>query len=123
EILVLITREYVIDKSEVKAEKISLRKMMSGFITALKYPITLFRSTAIGVGIGLLPAAGGSLSSFSSYLITKSLSKNPDSFGKGNPEGVVAPESANSSTTSGAIMTTLALGVPGSITTAVMLGA
>src|SRR5690606_38169759 len=66
---------------------------------------------------------GGALSSFTSYLLTKGLSKNPKSFGQGNPEGIVAPESANSATTSGAIMTTLALGVPGSITTAIMMGA
>ena len=75
--------------------------------------------------ISAVPAllAGATLASFASYSLARRSSRRPESFGRGNPEGIVAAESANNACSGGALMTTLVLGVPGSVTTAVLLGA
>jgi putative tricarboxylic transport membrane protein len=73
--------------------------------------------------VGALPGAGSTIASFISYGIEKAQAKNPDRFGKGAIEGVAGPESANNSACSGAMVPLLALGIPGSGATAVMLGA
>jgi len=78
---------------------------------------------ALGVLIGAMPGAGATVASFLAYSFVKKSSKDPDSFGKGNPLGVVAPESANNAVTGGAMVPLLALGIPGSSSTAIMLGA
>ena len=80
------------------------------------------RSSIIGTCIGILPGIGGSTSSFLAYIAAKSSSKNPESFGTGNPAGVVASESANNATIGGALIPLLALGIPGDSVTAVLLG-
>lgn len=85
-------------------------------------PTALFGSV-IGVVIGAMPGAGATVASFLGYTGIKKWSKDPDSFGKGNPLGVVAPESANNAVTGGAMVPLLALGIPGSNSTAIMLGA
>ena len=84
-------------------------------------PIT--RGTIIGFIIGVLPGAGGTIASFLSYAAEKKLSRHPERFGKGAIEGVAGPESANNSSTGGAMVPLLTLGIPGSGTTAIMLGA
>lgn len=85
-------------------------------------PCGIFGST-LGVIIGAMPGAGATVASFLAYTGVKKWSKNPESFGKGNPLGVVAPESANNAVTGGAMVPLLALGIPGSNSTAIMLGA
>jgi putative tricarboxylic transport membrane protein len=82
---------------------------------------TMIRSTFIGFFAGVLPGAGASLGSFMSYMAEKAVSKDPDSFGKGNPRGVAAPEAGNNAAAGGALVPMLTLGVPGSGTTAVLL--
>jgi putative tricarboxylic transport membrane protein len=82
---------------------------------------TMIRSTFIGFFAGVLPGAGASLGSFLSYMAEKAGSKDPDSFGKGNPRGVAAPEAGNNAAAGGALVPMLTLGVPGSGTTAVLL--
>ena len=88
-----------------------------------KLKITILRSSILGTLIGIFPGAGATIAAFLSYDLTKKVSKNPDSFGKGNPEGVAAAEAANSSSVGGALVPLLALGIPGSATTAVLVGA
>ena len=83
----------------------------------------LIRSSLIGVFTGILPAAGGSISNILAYDQAKKASKTPELFGTGTPEGIVAPESANNATAGGALITMMALGIPGDIITAIMLGA
>ncbi|MDR2529119.1 MAG: tripartite tricarboxylate transporter permease [Synergistaceae bacterium] len=80
-------------------------------------------SSILGVVIGAMPGAGATVASFISYGWFKKTSEDPDSFGKGNPVGVAAPESANNAVTGGAMVPLLALGIPGSNSTAIMLGA
>ncbi|SDJ30150.1 putative tricarboxylic transport membrane protein [Natribacillus halophilus] len=84
---------------------------------------TLARSSLIGVGIGSLPGVGPTTAAILSYSETVRWSKNPQKFGKGAPEGITAPESANNAGAMGALVPLFALGIPGSATTAVMLGA
>ena len=81
------------------------------------------RGTAIGFFVGVLPGAGATISSFLAYATEKRVSKRPEMFGTGVIEGVAAPESANNAASTGALVPLMALGIPGSGTTAVMLGA
>ena len=81
------------------------------------------RGTAIGAFFGALPGAGPTISAFSSYALEKKLSKRPEEFGKGAIEGVAGPEAANNAAAQCAFIPTLALGIPGSATMALMLGA
>lgn len=83
----------------------------------------ILRSSPLGFIIGALPGAGGTMASLVSYNLEKSLTKHPEEMGKGAIEGLAAPESANNSASVGALIPMLTLGVPGSGTTAVMMGA
>jgi putative tricarboxylic transport membrane protein len=76
----------------------------------------------LGFFVGILPAAGATPGSLMAYGITKLTSRNPDSYGKGNPDGVAAPEAANNSASTGSMLPMLTLGIPGSPTTAILLG-
>ncbi len=81
------------------------------------------RSSVIGYIIGIIPGAGSVTAVFVAYGQAKASSKHPEKFGTGTVEGVIAPESANNSVVAGALLTTLALGIPGSATMAIILGA
>jgi putative tricarboxylic transport membrane protein len=81
------------------------------------------RGTVIGFFVGMLPGAGATIASFLAYAAEKRVSKRPEAFGTGVIEGVAAPESANNAASTGALVPLMALGIPGSGTTAVMLGA
>jgi putative tricarboxylic transport membrane protein len=76
----------------------------------------------IGFVVGLLPGAGATIASFLSYSVAKKASKSPETFGKGNIEGLAAAESANNGSVGGAMVPMLTLGIPGSNSTAVLLG-
>ena len=81
----------------------------------------MFRSSGVGFVAGVLPGAGASLGSFLAYTMEKRWSDKKGTFGKGDPRGVAAPEAGNNSAAGGALVPMLALGVPGSGTTAVLL--
>lgn len=85
---------------------------------------TILRSSLIGYGIGVIPGAGASIASLVSYGFAKRAAKpeDRDSYGKGNPDGVVASEAANNAAVSGALAPLLALGVPGSASAAILIG-
>lgn len=83
----------------------------------------LLRSSFIGIFVGILPAAGGSISNILAYDQAKKASKTPEKFGTGIPDGIIAPESSNNATAGGALIIMMALGIPGDIVAAVMLGA
>ncbi len=82
---------------------------------------TILRSSFIGSFIGVLPAEGGTVASLIGYSEAKRWSKDPEQFGKGSIEGITGAEAANNAATGGAMVPTLALGIPGSATTAVIL--
>jgi putative tricarboxylic transport membrane protein len=80
------------------------------------------RGTVLGFAVGILPGAGPTVATFLAYTLEKKFSKHPEKFGKGAIEGVAAPESANNAAATGAMVPMLTLGIPGSATTAIMLG-
>ena len=83
---------------------------------------TIFRGSFIGTIVGILPGAGATISAFISYNTAKNLSKDPDSFGKGNPQGVAASESANNGCVGGSLVPLLTLGIPGNSVAAALMG-
>ena len=88
-----------------------------------KLRMSMLRASIIGTLVGIFPGAGATIATFISYDVEKRLSKTPEAFGEGVPEGVAAAEAANSSSVGGAMVPMLTLGIPGSATAAVLLGA
>jgi putative tricarboxylic transport membrane protein len=86
-----------------------------------RYWLALLRSSLIGCWMGITPG-GPTAASFMSYGLAKRLSRRKEAFGQGEPEGIIAPETADHAAGSSAILPMLALGVPGSATAAVMMG-
>lgn len=117
---------YLINKEAISADRdvsTTYGDILEGFKYVIRRPIDLLRAASIGLVIGSLPGAGTSVANFVSWGIAKTQSKKPEEFGKGNPEGVIASEGSNSAVTAGSLVPTIALGIPGSGTTAVMLAA
>lgn len=100
-----------------------LGRMTARMADVAKCTGTALRSSVIGFVVGVLPGTGASVSSAISYTTEKRLSDTEGTFGKGDVRGLAAPEAANNATACGAFVPMLTLGVPGSGTTAVMLGA
>ncbi len=117
----------VLKMLETTDEKpVPLKKIegLSGQFSLLKpHTWNLLRSTLIGYVIGVIPGAGATIASITAYSVQKRISKSPETFGKGNPEGVVAAETANNACMPGALAPMLALGIPGKASTAVLIGA
>jgi putative tricarboxylic transport membrane protein len=92
-------------------------------LKALKRSIkTMILSSGLGYFVGILPAAGATPGSLMAYGMTKSMSRHPENYGKGEINGVVAPEAANNAASTGSMLPMLTLGIPGSPTTAILLG-
>ena len=121
ELFRLVRTRYLVEDSA--ARKVSVRVIFSGFRMAFSYPWIVLRGSLIGVFVGAVPGVGSSVANLLSYMITKKSDPDPDSFGKGNPSGVIASEAANSTSEAGSMATLLALGIPGGGATAVMLAA
>ena len=100
---------------------VKLEKVTIPFRMIFETRWAMLRSSIIGFVAGILPGAGASLGSFLAYMSEKSLAKEKDKFGTGEPKGIAAPEAGNNSAAGGALVPMLTLGVPGSGTTAVLL--
>ncbi len=100
----------------------TVRASFSSLILTLRHWVNLLRSSMIGALFGSLPGAGGVISSFTSYAVAKAAAKPEEKYGEGAEGGIVATEAANNSTVGGTLIPTLALGIPGDATTAVLLG-
>ena len=109
-----------IAKGEYEAPKVSVA--YPSFIEFWKMKLVVVRSSLIGFFCGILPGIGATLAAFMSYNEAVRWSKNPERFGKGEPAGVVAPETANNAATGAAMIPLLALGLPGGALTAMMIG-
>ena len=112
-------------RSPVKAQVASYN--IKGFGFTLREFVTqlpnCIRSALIGIGIGILPGVGASTSNLIAYSVAKDTSKYPEKFGTGIMDGICASESANNATVGGAMIPLLALGIPGDVATALLLGA
>lgn len=104
-----------------KAAKIKVGRIIPPLSMIVSVIPATLRSTVVGFVAGVLPGAGASLGSFMAYSLEKKLSDKKKTFGKGDPRGVAAPEAGNNAAAGGALVPMLALGVPGSGTTAVLL--
>lgn len=93
-----------------------------GARVALKHKWLILRSSLIGMGVGMTPGLGSTVSSWITYGSAQATCKKSDTFGKGDIRGVIAPESANNATEGGALMPTLLFGIPGGAATAILLG-
>lgn len=111
----VLAKKYIIPQTTVKNSFMrlsELKESLGNFI----------RSGLIGTGIGILPGIGGALSGFVCYDQARKASKDPDSFGKGNIQGIVAAETSNNAAVAGALIPFLALGIPGDSVTAALIG-
>lgn len=118
---VLIGAERAMKKIEFTESSLTVK--LPGLKTLGKMKDVLLRSSLIGTIIGIIPGEGAAVGAFFAYSEAKRRSKEPEKFGTGIPEGIVAPETANNATVGGALVPTLTLGVPGSPAAAVLLGA
>ncbi len=111
-------------KGEVTVHKVkmSIKAMIDNFRDVKSYIGTTTLGSTIGYFVGTLPAAGATPASLMSYGLAKTFSKDPESFGKGNISGVAAPEAANNAASTGSMLPMITLGIPGSPTTAILLG-
>lgn len=108
-------------KENDKASVVSKMKLSLKDITS--NTVNLIRSTIIGIAIGIIPAAGPDIASFLSYNEAKKASKQPEKFGHGSTEGIIASEAANNGVTGGSLIPLLTLSIPGSAPAAIFLGA
>jgi len=103
------------------AEKVEIGRVIPSLSLLARCTPTMLRTTVLGFIAGVLPGAGASLGSFIAYSMEKRLVDREGTFGTGDPRGVAAPEAGNNAAAGGALVPMLALGVPGSGTTAVLL--
>ncbi len=118
----LWTLETTKGKVTVHKVQISWERMKANFRDIRNYLKTTSLGSILGYFVGTLPAAGATPASLMSYGLAKTFSKDPDSFGKGNVAGVAAPEAANNAASTGSMLPMITLGIPGSPTTAILLG-
>lgn len=122
--LFAVTQSLVLAES---AESISrIGKLAGGFwegvMTYFKYPYAIIRAAAIGLFIGILPAVGQSSAGLLAWAEAKRESKHPETFGNGEPEGVISSETSTNACMPGDLVCTIALGIPGSVGAAIFLG-
>lgn len=118
---VLNNLEHYDPNEKIDKTKIDFNLPKLKYYWKLKWSI--IRSGLLGCLVGIFPGAGGTIASFLCYDMEKRLSKHPEEFGQGAPEGVAAAEASNSGSVGGAMVPMLTLGIPGSSTAAVLLSA
>jgi putative tricarboxylic transport membrane protein len=119
---VLYTIETSKSNPTVSNAKITFKDLYTGIKTISGYAKTMSMGSFLGFFVGMLPAAGATPASLMAYGLAKQTSKQPETFGDGNIEGVIAPETANNAASTGSLLPMLTLGIPGSPTTALLLG-
>ncbi len=105
------------------AQRIRLRDMLPARAEVIRSVLPVLRGSALGSVLGALPGTGPTIASFMAYSLEKKVARQPERFGQGAIEGVVAPESANNAAAQTAFIPTLTLGIPGTATMALILGA
>ncbi len=121
QLLQLATKDYIVEAEGSRS--VSLRRILVGCVTTLRYPGVLLRGTAIGIVLGLVPGVGSAIANLISYAETKRAARDGHTFGTGNPKGVIGAEAAVASGEGGSMATMLALGIPGHGAVAVLLAA
>ena len=117
----MLSQSQTLDKTFERIRATAMKLPTFKELNELKWFI--LRSSGLGTFIGILPAEGSTVAAIMGYNEAKRWSKRKDEFGTGNPEGIVGPEAANNAAAGGAMVPTLALGIPGSGSTALILAA
>ena len=120
EVLTILTKPQ--QKMTVVEPVLSIAELIAGVKEALRQWVNLLRSSTIGAIIGIIPGLGSVTSSSIAYAIAKAFSRHPETFGSGNPEGIVAPEAANDAKDGGALIPIMIFGIPGSMEMAILIG-
>ncbi|MBM3534791.1 MAG: hypothetical protein FJX60_17320 [Alphaproteobacteria bacterium] len=119
--------QIVADTLHIEQGNDHVRANMRGIVISLRdYAVhgwNMLRSSIIGIWIGILPGVGATVASIAAYTTAKNVSKQPELFGNGSEEAIVAAESANNATTGGTLIPLLALGIPGGLADAILLAA
>jgi putative tricarboxylic transport membrane protein len=118
ELFNLVGRDYIV--ADTRRREVNARRILAGMRETFRYPGTILRGGILGSCIGILPG-GHAIANLLSYTEAKRSAKDPESFGTGDPRGIIAAESANASSEGGSMATLLALGIPTGGATAVML--
>lgn len=118
-----IVNSITVNREHKVTQKITMRSMMPTRQDVKDSIMPMTRGAGLGGFFGSLPGTGAAISAFLAYAVEKKIAKDPSRFGKGAIEGVTAPESANNAAAQSAFIPTLTLGIPGSATMAIMLGA
>jgi len=113
----------ILEKEEEDGQLAKINRVLPTKQDLKDSAVPIARGSLLGFFIGVLPGAGATLASFFSYITEKKFSKTPEQFGKGHIAGVAGPESANNAASGGAMIPLLTLGIPGSGTTAILMGA
>ena len=111
-------------RGEVKISQatVNVRRLIDAFRRFKEAIASTIMGSLLGYFVGILPAAGATPGSLMAYGVAKTISKKPQTFGRGNIAGVAAPEAANNAASTGSMLPMLTLGIPGSPTTAILLG-
>lgn len=127
EALMLIYQGGSIEQESKNSVSLSLRarfgELNSGLMATVRRPVSVLRSSAIGIGIGIVPGAGSIISNFVSYYVGQTFTKKGKEFGTGVVEGLIAAESSNNAATAATLIPTLVLAIPGGVAAAILLGA
>jgi putative tricarboxylic transport membrane protein len=118
ELFNLVGRDYIV--TDTTRRSVDARRILAGVAETFRHPGTVIRGALLGTGIGILPG-GHAIANLLSYSEARRAAKDPENFGKGDPRGIIAAESANASSEGGSMATLLALGIPTGGATAVML--
>ncbi|MDA0305806.1 MAG: tripartite tricarboxylate transporter permease [Proteobacteria bacterium] len=109
-------------KVMISQATVSYQRTMAALRELLTTWKTMLMGSFLGYFVGILPAAGATPGALMAYGVAKTMAKDPETYGKGNINGIVAPETANNAASTGAMLPMLTLGIPGSPTTAILLG-
>ena len=115
------------DILSIDEEAKPIAKTMDSMLLATRdwsrHAVNLIRSSVIGTWIGILPGIGANIGSAVAYTAARGMSNEPEKFGQGSEEGIIASEAANNATVGGALIPLVAMGIPGSVIDAILLGA
>jgi putative tricarboxylic transport membrane protein len=112
-----------IDDQAGERVRANMRGILISTRDYVRHGFNMVRSSLIGIAMGILPGVGATIASIVAYTTARAASKEPEKFGKGSEEAIVAAESANNATTGGTLIPLLALGIPGGLADSVLLGA
>jgi TctA family transporter len=120
-IQLMLTRSSIAKRDDLGSSP--YRGLLRGMVEAVRLGWLGVRSSAIGAAFGVVPGIGGSVSQWIAYGHAQQTAKHPEKFGRGSPEGLVAAGATNNAKDAGSLIPTLSLGIPGSVSTAILLGA